>query len=245
LRTSIAWEELSEPVQVVWRKVALPVEEVTAESAEQLYEQFHPRRYRIDVGQAPWVRVCVAREEARERWLVLLLLHHLAGDHTTLEVLGHEIETHLLGEEEQLPAALPFRNFVAQARLGMPAEAHETFFRKMLGEVDEPTAPFGLVEVQGEGKRIREVREEVDPLLARRIRERARKLGVSAASLFHLAWGAVLGRVCGRSDVVFGTVLFGHMAGGEGADRVMGLFINTLPVRIELGDEEVRSSVKR
>ena len=195
--------------------------------------------------QAPLLRLFIAHDAVHDRWVVLLLLHHLACDHTTLEVVQEEIQAHLLGRAEGLPAPLPFRNFVAQARLGVSREEHEAFFREMLGDVDEPTAPFGLTDVQGDGAGISEGRRAMDPALAKRLRARARALGVSAASLFHLAWAQVLARVSGRDDVVFGTVLFGRMQGGEGADRALGMFINTLPVRIRIGEDAVADSVRR
>ena len=103
--------------------------------------------------------------------------------------------------------------------------------------------PFGLEDVQGDGRGIEEARLQLDAGLAKRVRERARKLGVSAASVCHVGWAQVLARLTGREDVVFGTVVFGRMQGGAGADRVMGLFINTLPVRIEIGEEGVEGSV--
>jgi amino acid adenylation domain-containing protein len=250
LRTAIRWEGLPEPVQVVMRKAVLPIEEVSldvvdGDMAEQLYARFDPRHYRMDVGQAPLMRVYIAEDRKNDRWLLLQLRHHLTIDHTAQEVMDQEIEAHLLGEQHRLPAPFPFRNLVAQARLGVSGQEHERFFREMLGDVDEPTAPFGLVDVQGDGSGIEEAYLALGEDLARRLRAQARRLGASVASLCHLAWARVLAQTCGREDVVFGTVLFGRMQGGEGADRVMGLFINTLPVRIRAGEEGVEASVRR
>ncbi len=249
LRTAVLWEGLSEPVQVVLRKARLVVEEIVldaseGEGAEQLYARFNPRHYRIDVRQAPLMRVFVAQDAARGRWLLLMLLQHLAGDHTTVEVMQEEVRAHLLGRADRLPPPQPFRNLVAQARLGRDEEEQEAFFRRMLADVDEPTAPFGLVDVFGNGSGTTQAELPLDADLAKRLRERARRLGLSVASLFHLAWAMVLSRVSGREDVVFGTVLVGRMQGGDGADRAMGPFINTLPLRIRVGNEPAEASVR-
>jgi arthrofactin-type cyclic lipopeptide synthetase C len=250
LRTAMHWEELAQPVQVVWRKAHLTVEEVVLDAqggdlAQQLRARYDRQHYRMDVRLAPMMRLCVAQDAASGRWLVLHLFHHLWGDHTSLDVLLHEIRAHVAGRGAQLPPPLPFRNFVAQARLGVSREEHEAFFTRMLGDIDEVTAPYGLADVQGDGSGIREARIDIDTALAARLKARARKLGVSAASLCHLAWARVLGCISARDDVVFGTVLFGRMQGGEGADRVLGMFINTLPIRLALNGEGVEAGVRR
>ncbi|HEX2077932.1 MAG TPA: amino acid adenylation domain-containing protein, partial [Longimicrobium sp.] len=250
LRTAVMWEGLPEPVQVVWRQAPLPVEEVEVDPAAddvagELYRRFDPRRHRLDIRRAPLMRGYVARDAARQRWVLLQLQHHLTIDHTALDALRDEIQAHLSGRADALPEPPPFRNFVAQARLGVSPEEHGEFFREMLGDVDEPTAPFGLLDVRGDGSGIGEARVRVEERLAARLRERARALGVSAATLCHVAWAQVLARVSGREDVVFGTVLFGRMQGGEGADRVIGPFINTLPIRVRLGNVGVEASVRQ
>jgi len=249
LRTAVMWEGLREPVQVVWRRAPLRVEEVAldpagGEAEEQLHARFDPRHHRIDVREAPLMRAQVAHDAARGRWVLLLLRHHLASDHTATDVLNGEIQAHLQGRAGQLPAPLPFRNYVAQVRLGVSQDEHRQFFTALLGDVSEPTAPFGLLDVRGDGSGIEEARLRVDERLDARLRERARALGVGAATLCHVAWAQVLARVSGRSDVVFGTVLFGRMQGGEGTDRVMGPFINTLPIRIRVSGEGVEASVR-
>jgi amino acid adenylation domain-containing protein len=250
LRTAVMWEGLKEPIQVVQRKAVLSVEEIKLDAAggdvsRQLYARFDPRHHRIDVRRAPLLRLAIAYDEKNERWVMIELLHHLAGDHVTLEVMQEEVQAHLLGQAASLPSPRPFRNLVAQARSAMRKPEHEDYFHKLLGDVDEPTAPFGLFDVQGDGTGIEEAHVLLDAALSRRIRERARRLGLSAASVCHLAWAQVLARVSGRTDVVFGTVLFGRMEAGQSAERVMGLFINTLPVRINIGEEGAEASVRQ
>ncbi len=241
LRTAVLWEGLGEPVQVVQRQARLQIEWLedgaAAGVADRLNAHVDPRYHRIDVRRAPMMRAVAAHDAGR--WLLQLPSHHLVLDHTTMEQLVGEIALVQQGKEAQLPQPVPFRRFVAQARLGVSRAEHEAFFRTMLGDVVEPTAPFGLLDVQGDGHDVEEVQLALDDALSARIRQQAQRHGVSAASLFHLAWALVLGKTTARDDVVFGTVLFGRMQAGTGAARALGMFINTLPIRIHLGSRGV------
>ena len=250
LRTAVIWEGLPEPVQVVWRRADVPVEEVELEpdagdAAQQMHARFNPRRYPIGLGQAPLMRIYIAYDPAQERWLLMHLQHHITMDHTTRQMMQDEIEAHLLGKADALPAPMQFRNFVAQARSGVSEQEHANYFRQLLGDMEEPTAPFGLMKVQGDGSGIEEARLQVDAELARRVRERARKLEVSTASLFHVAWAQVLARISRtrRRDLWHG-VDRPH-ARREGSDRAMGVFINTLPVRFRIDEQESETVVRR
>ncbi|MBA2672273.1 amino acid adenylation domain-containing protein, partial [Ramlibacter sp.] len=250
LRTAVLWEGLSEPVQVVWRSAWLAVEEVgldaqAGSAVDQLRERFDLRHYRLDVRRAPMMRACIAHDAANGRWVMLWLFHHLMDDNTSLKRMLGEIQAHLVGQADTLPAPLPFRNYVAQTRLGIPAAEHEAFFRELLGDVDAPTLPFELGDVHADGSEVAQATGSVEASLAWRLRERARVLGVTTASLFHLAWAQVLARVSGRDDVVFGTVLFGRMQGGEGMNRMLGMLINTLPMRVRLDQGSTQDGVRQ
>ncbi|WP_338804903.1 amino acid adenylation domain-containing protein [Xenorhabdus griffiniae] len=248
LRSAVYWKELLKPVQIVYRHAPLPIIELTLSTEEppetQLRRLTDPRAIRMDITKAPLLAAHIANDPASGKWLLSLLYHHLVCDHISLDMIFSEIQTLLLGESENLPTPLPYRNFIAQIR-NVPLEVHQNYFRELLGDVEEPTLPFGLLDVQGGG--LNEIVENVltlDSKLAQNLRDCARQLGMSAAVLFHVAWAQVLARCSGRNDVVFGTVLLGRLQGGIGASEVLGMFINTLPIRVKLQARTVKQTVQ-
>ncbi|HSZ40601.1 MAG TPA: amino acid adenylation domain-containing protein [Trebonia sp.] len=253
LRTAVVWEGLPEPLQVVLRVAAIPVTTLApdagfaraaADAGAGVTEWLLAAcESSMDIGVAPLLRVNAVPDPASGRMFALLQVHHLIDDHTGLDVVLREIRAVLDGREERLPAPLPFRDFVAQARLRVPRAEHERYFAGLLGDVTEPTAPLGLLEVLGDGTGITEASLPVAAGLAGRVREQARRHGMSAATVFHVVWAQVVATLSGRDDVVFGTVLFGRLHAGSGADRIPGLFMNTLPVRTGLSGVTVAGAL--
>ncbi|MFB6894699.1 condensation domain-containing protein, partial [Kitasatospora sp. NPDC056327] len=244
LRTAVLWEGLPEPVQVVARTARLPIQQYTLTTTD------HPMAGLLalcapsmDLGQAPLLRAHTAPEPGTDRWLLLLQRHHLITDRTALDVLLGEIRAVMEGRPDSLPAPLPFRDFVAQARLGITREEHERFFTDHLAGITEPTAPFGVLDTRHDGTGATNARLPLGPRLAERIRHHARAHHTSPATLIHTAWARVVAATTNRDDVVFGTLLLGRMNAGTGAHRVPGLFINTLPVRFDTSTTTATTAV--
>jgi amino acid adenylation domain-containing protein len=259
LRTAVLWEQLPQPLQVVCRHVRLPIEHLALDDThnvlEQLKEHMQPQHQRMDLRQAPLIRLQLAPANARvphdaltdsdAAWYALLQTHHLVCDNESLEILLSEIAAHFQGRLQALPAPLPYRNHVAQSLAQARKHDTQAFFRDKLGDISEPTAPFGLLDVRGDGSRIQTARQQLECTVASRLRLQARRLGVSAATLFHAAWALVAAHTSGRDDVVFGTVLLGRMHGSAGTQPILGMFINTLPLRLSLRDLTAETLVRR
>ncbi|MDT5014515.1 MAG: hypothetical protein QOD39_675, partial [Mycobacterium sp.] len=145
LRSALVWESLPHPVQVVYRHAELPVTELI--DAEGLWDAGDP----MDLRRAPLMDLIIAPEAGSDRWLLVVRTHHITQDHVSLEVMFHEVRAIMAGEGDRLPAPVPYRNFVAQALLGVSVDEHEAYFRRVLGDVVEPTAAFGVMDVRGDG----------------------------------------------------------------------------------------------
>ncbi|MFJ4349155.1 amino acid adenylation domain-containing protein [Pseudomonas sp. NPDC089401] len=239
LRTSLAWEGLAQPHQVVWRHATLLVEQWAARSprnglAAQLCKAYDPQREPLDLRRAPMMALVTAEDAPEGRWLGLLRFHHLVNDAVSLQVLLGELQAFMQGRGEQLPAPVAYRDYVALSSDAGRQARHEAFFRAQFAGVEAPAPIPGLGGTVVDERDLHSHTVVLDSRLSARLRRLARQQGASLASLLHLAWAQVLGSLSGRDEVVLGTVLLGRAMAGKGADRAMGMFINSLPLRIDL-----------
>ncbi|CAL9410138.1 amino acid adenylation domain-containing protein [Streptomyces sp. ICN988] len=244
LRTAVRHEGLSRPVQIVLRDVplawhevdlsALPPDEREREARRVLDED---RARRFDLSEPPLVRFTLLRY-GPDRHRFVLTNHHVLWDGWSRPVLLRELLALYLngGDASRLPRVRPFRDYLGWLA-GRDREAGERAWREALAGLDEPfrVAPAA-------SGRVPVVPGQVDltltPQQTARLTERARELGVTLNTVAQAAWAIVLSKLVGRSDVVFGVTVSGRPPELDGVENMVGLFINTLPLRIGLDPAE-------
>ena len=249
LRTQVLWKELASPVQVVSRQQALPVEWFQGDENVSFQAQIDaliaPENQWMNLEEGPLLNLTALSDPFSEAYYVRLQIHHIVTDHVGLEIIFSELDLLQQGQEDLLPMPVPYREFVAHALDQAKNSDAENYFSNLLSDVDEMTAPFGLSDTQGNGQQVDSVQQTLPEQLSKRIREVSQTLQLSPAAVFHAAWAWVIGACCNRNDVVFGSVVSGRLQGLLGAESMMGVFINTLPVRAKLEDCTALTLVKQ
>ncbi|POM23361.1 Dimodular nonribosomal peptide synthase [Actinomadura rubteroloni] len=231
LRAAFWHENLSKPVQVIPRAVELPWEEIDADRAEADAVVARERARPFPVTEPPLLRFVLVRLGA-ERHRLVLTHHHILLDGWSTPVLATELFALYLqgGHDAGMPRVTPYKNYLAWLA-GQDRDAARAAWRRALDGLDEPSlvAPeaAGLPPVPPE----RAV-TALDERLAKKLTRVARRHGATLSTLLQAAWGVVLGRTLGRDDVVFGATVSGRPPELPGVEQMIGLFINTLPVRV-------------
>ena len=232
LRTAF-WTDEDEPLAVVPRDVDVPwrVVDLPGEPAwDELRDAERLRRF--DPAEPPLLRFVLARLPGRAR--LLLTHHHVLLDGWSVPLLFADLFALYAagGDPSGLPRRRPFRDHLAWLA-ARDADAARQTWRAALDGLDGPTLLAGA-RPSGGAALPRTVGTELDADATARLDQLARKLGVTVGTVFQTAWGILLGRLTGRVDVVFGTTVSGRPADLPGAEAMLGLFVNTVPVRVRL-----------
>ena len=246
LRTSFLWDDLRQPVQVVHREVALPLEEQDwshlgrEEQAARLAALLETERRRgFDLATPPLTRLWLLRLDSHSFRLVWTF-HHLLLDGWSEAVLLSEVfrayDALRRGDLPSLEAPRSFGDYIAWLQ-ERPSNA-ESYWRAALEGFTEPTFPAPdrrpALSTPGSADDLVELTAVLPSHTTDALAAFARRHRLTSNTLIQGAWALLLGRYTGRDDVVFGTTLSTRPPELEGAESMVGLFINTLPVRVKL-----------
>jgi natural product biosynthesis luciferase-like monooxygenase protein len=242
LRTAFRWEGIDEPVQEVRPAAAIPIAVhewrglAAAERRARLDEFLaHDRQRGFDLREAPLSRVAVFRAPDGAVEVVWSFPHIILDGRSFPIVLGELFDgydANRRGESLELAPPPRFRDHVAWLAQQDRAAA-EGFWRERLAGFASPTAfpgPPALELAPERGHRELRVSRETTAALTR-LAERG---GFSLATVVQGALALVLGRYAGEREVVFGATRACRRSGSPGAERAVGVLINTLPVRVAL-----------
>ncbi len=250
LRTSIEGWGGGQGRQVVHARVPLPLEhrdwshlapKAVAERLAAFLEDDRGRGF--DPTEAPLLRLTLIRTGASGFHLVLSNHHALMDGWCAPIILGEVLacyETNLQGLPANLPPTRPFRDYIDWLGEVDPSSG-ETYWRRELRGFREAT-PLPLASrwsaTVGSSRSALGERSVVIPsTVVGDLSSMARRHRLTLSTVIAGAWALVLGRHSGRDDVVFGVTVSGRPAELVGVESMVGLFINTLPARVELVDE--------
>ncbi|MYV56008.1 condensation domain-containing protein, partial [Streptomyces sp. SID3212] len=262
LRVGFLHEDLDEPVQAVAAEVAVPLEELDLTGAGTTATDgttadgtgtagtgtdgpdttagrlaaflAADRTRRFDLATPPLMRFTLVRTAPRRHRLVMTS-HHILLDGWSMPLLVRELfELYASrGDDSALPRVAPYRTYLAWLAAQDRTAALDAW-RTALAGVEAPTllAGRGGAGVPSAGELPETLVLDLDEATTLRLRETARAHRLTLNTLVQGAWGLLLAHLTGRRDVMFGTTVSGRPPEIPGIESMVGLFINTVPVRL-------------
>lgn len=246
-RTAFRFDGNEEPVQAVYDHAPLPWREQDWRGLpeglrrSQLDEFLAADRGEgFEMSVAPLLRLTLIRNDEAEYQLIWTFHHALFDGRSFPQVLNEAFalyEAERAGQTLQLESPRPYRHYIAWLRDQDFSKADD-YWRNLLKGFSAPTPV--VVEKLGE-RRVTNVHlHQADERIflskqeSSDLRGLAQELGVTLNTLLQTAWALLLSRYSGEDDVVFGAVRACRKSTINGADEIVGLFINTLPLRVRL-----------
>jgi mycobactin peptide synthetase MbtF len=235
VRADVAGDR-SRVVQVVPTHVEVPWQHLTAGPEEVDALEADARRRRFDLGRGPAMRFLLVEMPAA-RWRLVIVAHHIAIDGWSLPLFVGELITLYRsgGDTGALPPPpRPYRDYIGWLA-ARDQEASRRLWREHLTGLAGPTLLSPAL-TDGEPPTGMPRRTEVtlDAQATAALAEAARSHGVTLNTLVQMGWATILSAFTDRRDVVFGVTVSGRPGELTGVETMVGLFVNTVPLRVRL-----------
>ncbi len=240
LCAAFRYEGLDRPVQVVQHDISLPwntldLSALKPEEREQRWVELMQRERlaRFNPAIPPLFRFLLVHCGPQE-FRLLITTHHILVDGWSVPLLISELR--VLYEHQAdaaaLPRVTPFRDYLTWLA-GRDHSTAEAAWREALEGLEESTRISPLASL-GDPKLPERIVVDLDEELTQRLTERARAGSLTLNTIIQGAWAVLLSRHTGREDVVFGNTVAGRSPEIAGVESMIGLLINTVPVRVGL-----------
>ncbi|RAL30732.1 non-ribosomal peptide synthetase, partial [Rhodococcus sp. AQ5-07] len=242
LRTAFVVDGTGTPVQVVLGDIDVPWRELDlttiADSEERRRELdrilVEDQATHFDMSNPPLIKFTLIKIAASEYRLVVAN-HHIILDGWSMPLLLHTLLGHyaMRGNIPAQTRSLSYRNYLAwlvQQDRSVSMDA----WAKALGGVEEPTLLAPTVVGQEFSALSQKLQISLSESVTATLTGLASRTGVTANTIVQAAWAILLGRMTGRQDIVFGATVSGRPPQLDSVEKMVGLFINTLPVRVQL-----------
>ncbi|HEY9871799.1 MAG TPA: amino acid adenylation domain-containing protein [Candidatus Obscuribacterales bacterium] len=250
LRTSFIWEGIKEPVQVVNRQVTLPWQEydwqgVSGSEQQEKLEFFlqADQQQDFELKQAPLMRLTLIHLSVDSYYFVWTH-HHILLDGWSTPILLQEVFSVYAalcrGDNLSLPLPRPYRDYIVWLQQQNLADA-EAFWRENLEGFATPTSvkiSRNVLNLTSNQESYGEEEIKLSETTTTNLQSLAKQHQLTLNTLVQGAWSLLLSHYSSEDDIVFGSAVSGRPPNLAGADAMVGLFINTLPVRVQIGDKD-------
>jgi non-ribosomal peptide synthase protein (TIGR01720 family) len=245
-RTAFLWDVLAEPVQVVFRRADLPIKEYDLKGLEPAAQHDELNRLLLEgrntglaLSRPPLIRsalIKVADDEHNFIWTC----HHLLLDGWSMSMINKELfafyDAFSNGRSLELETPPSYREYLAWLKQQDLVEA-EAFWRRMLKDFIRPTSIMPKLDVPSLPREETGYDDQVLTLSAATttsLLSLGRQHRLTMNTIVMGAWALLLSRHSGQHDVLFGVVTSGRPPDLDGVESMIGLFVNTLPMRIRV-----------
>ncbi|AEV74824.1 amino acid adenylation enzyme/thioester reductase family protein [Mycolicibacterium rhodesiae NBB3] len=236
LRASFFHGDLTRPVQVVPTRVEIPWRTVTASAGEVNALDADERLRPFDLERGPAIRFLIIDVPGSHRRFVVVA-HHILLDGWSLPLfMGELIALYRANGDVGVlpPPPRPYRDYIGWLA-GRDQDVSRRLWSEHLGGMDGPTLltpSLTAGEPAAGAPRRTELKLDRDTTV--RLADAARSRGVTVNTLVQMSWAVLLSAFTDRSDVVFGVTVSGRPSELTGVETMIGLFINTVPLRVRL-----------